>query len=77
MVHALGRQPVDRLVQLGRLPRGERPRYETIADPGLLRSMRLNAAQIDIPTRLATAMIYGIRSDTHWPFDLGHLELYR
>ena len=28
----------------------------------------LNAAQIDIPTRLATAMIYGIRSDTQ---DLG------
>jgi DNA-binding response OmpR family regulator len=34
---------IERLVELGRLPREERPRYETIADPGLLRSLRLNA----------------------------------
>lgn len=46
------RAEVERLVELGRLPREERPRYETIADPGLLRSMRLNAEQIDILTNM-------------------------
>lgn len=42
------RSEVRRLIELGRLPREERPRYGTIADPGLLRTLRLNADQIDL-----------------------------
>jgi len=43
---------VERLVELGHLPPEGRPRYETIADPGLLCSLRLNADQIDILTKM-------------------------
>jgi CheY-like chemotaxis protein len=39
---------IARLVKLGRLPREQRPQYVTIADPGFLRSLRLNANQIDL-----------------------------
>ncbi|MFA5762762.1 MAG: response regulator [Bacilli bacterium] len=46
------RAEVARLVGLGRLPRDQRPQYKTIADPGLLRSLQLNADQINILVEL-------------------------
>ena len=43
---------VDRLVDLGRLPPEQRPRYETIADPGLVRTLRMNADQIEVLVKM-------------------------
>jgi len=42
------RDEVERLVDLGRLPREHRPRYASIADPGFLRTLHLSTEQIDI-----------------------------
>ncbi|MCK9463644.1 MAG: response regulator [Proteobacteria bacterium] len=41
-------EEVARLVALGNVPRQRRPRYESIADPGLLRSLRLEPAQVRV-----------------------------
>lgn len=38
----------DRLVALGQLPKEKRPSYRTIADPGLLRSLRLEQSQVKV-----------------------------
>ncbi|MFO8074031.1 MAG: response regulator transcription factor [Polyangia bacterium] len=43
---------VNRLAQLGRLPPDKRPRYETIADMGLLRSLEMNSDQIALLGRM-------------------------
>jgi DNA-binding NarL/FixJ family response regulator len=43
---------VARLVELGRLPREQRPQYATIAAPGFLRSLRLRANQIDLLAKM-------------------------
>jgi len=59
---------VARLVELGRLPREERPHYETIADPGLLRSLRLNADQIEIVVEM---LEQGFPPDKRLADDLG------
>jgi DNA-binding NarL/FixJ family response regulator len=43
---------VARLVELGRLPKEQRPQYSTIAAPGFLRSLRLRANQIDLLAKM-------------------------
>ena len=42
------RAEVDRLVDLGRLPPEQRPRYKTIADPGTMRTLGMNVKQIGV-----------------------------
>lgn len=43
---------VARLVELGRLPKEQRPQYATIAAPGFLRSLQLRASQIDLLAKM-------------------------